>query len=230
MKLVKKCTHILNRLCPSPDKYRGRHAVTVKQRPHLRKTHGNKETPVCLVGEQVGGSGLPAQYPALDITKNREQVPLCCFFLTPFPCQFIKKPPLLCAPLEMPFQHRMAAPSSLPVSPRRPPPCWARPVSTCWVEREALIQPQNSTLCPMGWYRPSRARPGAVPRRSLGPAAGGGASVRGGFSTAASSGPAPGPRPREAASQRPGSGAPPAPRVPPVSTGGVCVYGGEAPA
>lgn len=80
-----------------------------------------------------------AQYPVLAITKNGEQVPLCFF-----PCEFIKKPPLLCTTLEMPLQHRMAAPSSLPVSPRRGPPVLAVPVlnahrSACWVAQEALI-------------------------------------------------------------------------------------------
>jgi len=82
MKLVKKYAHILNRLHPSPDRYRGRHTLTVKQRQHLRKTHGNKETPAYAVGEQVGGGGLPARYPVLPITKNREQVPLYFFHVS----------------------------------------------------------------------------------------------------------------------------------------------------
>lgn len=52
----------------------------------------------------------------LNILRWRLQrtVSRCLSF---FPCEFTKKPPLLCATLEMPFQHRMAVPSSLHVPP-----------------------------------------------------------------------------------------------------------------
>lgn len=73
MTVVQKGTR---RLRPSSDKYGGRHRVTAKPRPHLRQAHGNRETPVCVAEEQVGGGGLPAQYPVLAITKSGEQVPL----------------------------------------------------------------------------------------------------------------------------------------------------------
>ena len=157
MKLARKCTCTLNRLCSSADKYGGWHTVTAKQRPHLRKAHGNRETPGHVAGEQVGGGALPARYPVLATAKNGEQVPRC--FL--FPCEFIDQPPLLGAALEMPFQHRTAAPSSLPASPRRGPPVLAVPVlnahrSACWAVREAWITAWKQHSLPPGAFRAGR--------------------------------------------------------------------------
>lgn len=80
----------------------------------------------------MGSGGLSAQYLVLAITKNSAQVPL--FFL---PYEFIKKLPVLFTTLEMLFQHRMAAPISLPVSPRRA--VLNAHGSACWVAQEALI-------------------------------------------------------------------------------------------
>lgn len=113
MKLVQKRTH---RLCPSPGKYGGRHRVTAKPRPHLRKAQGNKETPVCVAEEQVGGGGLPAQYPVLAITKNGEQVPLFFSLWVYWDAAAASHCP------GDAFPAPRGCPSPLPVPPRRGPP------------------------------------------------------------------------------------------------------------